>query len=76
MHQGAHLAELDRVVDRAAAVMAEAGISKGDRLALLSHHSWQYAVLVFAAARLGVVLVPMNLMPGGRDVCPRRPWVT
>jgi fatty-acyl-CoA synthase len=55
-------AELDMVVGGAAAAMSEAGISKGDRVALLSHNSWQYAALVFAAARLGVVLVPMNFM--------------
>ena len=57
-------ADLDRVVDGTAAAMAEAGVAKGDRVALLSHNSWQYAVLVFATARLGAVLVPMNFMLG------------
>ena len=35
---------------------------RGDRLALLSHNCFEYAVLAFATARLGVVLVPVNFM--------------
>lgn len=61
-------AELDAVVDRAAAAIAHAGLEKGDRLALLCHNCWQYAVLNFAAARVGVVLVPVNFMLGGTEV--------
>jgi fatty-acyl-CoA synthase len=61
-------AELDAVVDRAAAAMAAAGPAKGDRLALLSHNCWQYAVLDFATARLGVVLVPVNFMLGADEI--------
>ena len=55
-------AEFDRAVNRAAHALAARGLAKGDRLALLSHNSWQYAVLVFATAKLGVVLVPVNFM--------------
>lgn len=55
-------AELDAVVDRVAASLAAAGLKKGDRLALLSHNCWQFAVLDFATARIGVVLVPINFM--------------
>ncbi len=55
-------AELDAVVDRAAASLHELGLVKGDRLALLSHNYWQLVVLSFATARLGVVLVPVNFM--------------
>jgi fatty-acyl-CoA synthase len=61
-------AELDAAVDRAAAAMAEAGLAKGDRLALLCHNCWQFAVLTFASARIGVVLVPVNFMLGGEEV--------
>ena len=60
--------ELDAVVDRAAAAIAEAGLEPGDKLALLCHNSWQYAVLVFATARVGVVLVPVNFMLGAEEV--------
>jgi len=61
-------AELDAVVDRTAAALAAAGLGKGDRLALLCHNCWQFAVLNFAAARAGVVLVPVNFMLGGEEI--------
>ncbi|MGZ4496209.1 MAG: fatty acyl-CoA synthetase [Nocardioides sp.] len=61
-------AELDRAVDAAAAAIAEAGLAPGDRLALLCHNCWQFAVLDFATARVGVVLVPVNFMLGATEV--------
>jgi len=61
-------ADLDAVVDRAAAGLAARGLAKGDRLALLSHNCWQFVVLSFATARLGVVLVPVNFMLGAGEV--------
>ena len=61
-------AELDAMVDRTAAALTAAGLEKGDRLALLCHNCWQFAVLNFAAARAGVVLVPVNFMLGGDEI--------
>nr|WP_196780910.1 AMP-binding protein [Nocardioides sambongensis] len=61
-------AELEGYVDRAAAAITAAGLGKGDRLALLSHNCWQFAVLDFAAARAGVVLVPVNFMLGAEEI--------
>jgi fatty-acyl-CoA synthase len=61
-------AELEAAVDRAAAAMAAAGLAKGDRLALLCHNCWQFAVLDFATARIGVVLVPINFMLGADEI--------
>ncbi|SDX91235.1 fatty-acyl-CoA synthase [Modestobacter sp. DSM 44400] len=61
-------AEFDVAVNRAASALAGRGLRKGDRLALLSHNSWQYAVLVFATARLAVVLVPVNFMLGADEI--------
>jgi fatty-acyl-CoA synthase len=55
-------AEFDAAVNRCAHALAERGLAKGDRLALLSHNCWQFAVVAFATARLGVVLVPVNFM--------------
>lgn len=55
-------AEFDRLVDRAAAALHENGLLPGARVALLSRNCWQYAVLAFATARAGVVLVPINFM--------------
>jgi len=61
-------AEFDDAINRVANALAERGIAKGDRLALLSHNCWQYAVLAFATARLGVVLVPVNFMLGAAEI--------
>ncbi|WP_166908677.1 acyl-CoA synthetase [Mycobacterium sp. DL440] len=55
-------AEFDHLVDRAAAALHDNGLSAGDRIALLSRNCWQYAVLAFATARAGAVLVPINFM--------------
>lgn len=55
-------AEFAAMVDRAAAALCGNGLHAGDRVALLSRNCWQYAVLAFATARAGVVLVPVNFM--------------
>ena len=52
-------AMLERV-DRLAAGLAEAGLSRGDRLVVLAQNSSVYFELYFAAARLGIVLYPLN----------------
>jgi fatty-acyl-CoA synthase len=61
-------AELDAAVGRTAAALAAAGMSKGDRLALLSHNCWEFAVLHYATARIGVLLVPVNFMLGPDEI--------
>jgi fatty-acyl-CoA synthase len=61
-------AELDAVVDATAAALSETGLVPRDRLALLCHNSWQFPVLSFACARIGVVLVPVNFMLGGDEI--------
>jgi len=61
-------AEFDRAVNRTAASLAARGVVKGDRIALLSHNSWQFAVISFALARLAAILVPINFMLGAEEV--------
>jgi fatty-acyl-CoA synthase len=61
-------AEFDHWVDRAAAALRDNGLAAGDRLALLSRNCWQYAVLTFATARAGVVLVPINFMLTAEEI--------
>ncbi len=61
-------AEFDQAVNRAAHALTERGLVKGDRLALLSHNCWQFAVLTFATAKLGVVLVPVNFMLNSGEI--------
>src|SRR3954466_8090787 len=60
--------EFDAAVNSAAHALADRGLRKGDRLPLLSHNCWQYAGLVFATAKLGVVLVPVNFMLGADEI--------
>jgi fatty-acyl-CoA synthase len=61
-------ADLEAAASRTAAALAAEGLKKGDRLALLSRNCWQFAVLSFATARLGVVLVPVNFMLGPGEI--------
>ncbi|MGY1618002.1 acyl-CoA synthetase [Geodermatophilus sp. SYSU D00691] len=61
-------AGFDAAVNRTAHALADRGLAKGDRLALLSHNCWQFAVLAFATAKLGVVLVPVNFMLGPDEI--------
>lgn len=61
-------AELDASVNRCAHALATKGLAKGDRLALLAHNCWEYPVLAFATARLGIILVPLNFMLGADEI--------
>jgi fatty-acyl-CoA synthase len=61
-------AEFDELVDRAAAALRDNGFAPGDRIALLARNCWQYAVLAFATARAGVVLVPVNFMLTAEEI--------
>jgi fatty-acyl-CoA synthase len=61
-------AEFDTAVNRTAGALAARGLRKGERLALLGRNSWSYAVLVFATAKLGVVLVPVNFMLNADEI--------
>jgi fatty-acyl-CoA synthase len=53
-------AELDKQVDRVAAVLAERGISKGDRVALMAGNCDRVVITYYAAHRLGAIFVPIN----------------
>ncbi|WP_024794943.1 class I adenylate-forming enzyme family protein [Tomitella biformata] len=53
-------AELDAQVDRAAAVLLERGVAKGDRVALMSTNTDRFVIAFYAAARVGAVVVPVN----------------
>ncbi|PRC44623.1 acyl-CoA synthetase, partial [Mycobacterium sp. ITM-2017-0098] len=61
-------AQFEDQVELAASALWHSGFRKGDRVALLSRNCWQYAVLAFATARAGVVLVPINFMLGADEI--------
>src|SRR6266849_4494446 len=49
-----------RIEHTARALKAEFGIGRGDRVAILSLNRPDYLVLLYACARLGAMLVPLN----------------
>ncbi|MBN8977532.1 MAG: AMP-binding protein [Rhizobiales bacterium] len=49
-----------RIAQTARALKSEYGIARGDRVAILSLNRPDYLVLLYACARLGAMLVPMN----------------
>ena len=53
-------AELDDRAARAAAIMAARRIGRGDRVALLARNRLEFFELLFACAKLGAILVPLN----------------
>jgi acyl-CoA synthetase (AMP-forming)/AMP-acid ligase II len=54
-------AELDALVGEAAGGLTALGVEKGDRVAMVLGNSIEFVVVVFAAARLGAVSVPLNI---------------
>jgi fatty-acyl-CoA synthase len=53
-------AALDERAGRAAAMLAARGVMGGDRVALLTRNRIEFFELLFACARLGAILVPLN----------------
>lgn len=53
-------AELDAQVDRVAGVLADQGLGKGDRIALMAVNSDRFVIAFYACHRLGAILVPIN----------------
>lgn len=53
-------AEADASSDRLAAGLAELGVSKSDRVAVLSANRPEYLEAIFALAKLGAIQVPIN----------------
>src|SRR5215467_1063826 len=49
-----------RIADAARGLKSRLAIKRGDRLAVLAANHPDYLVLLYAAARLGAILVPLN----------------
>lgn len=60
--------ELEKLVHQTAQGMKGKGITKGSRLGLLSKNSLDFIVMMFAAAKLGAVTVPINYMLTKKDI--------
>ncbi len=61
-------ADLDALASRVARLLASAGIHRGDAVAIFAMNSPEYVAAFFACARIGAVLVPINLMFTAEDV--------
>jgi fatty-acyl-CoA synthase len=53
-------AELDEGADTFAAAFAESGLKRGDRVATLTGNTPEHVMVLFACARLGLVLLPLS----------------
>jgi len=58
----------DAIVDELAAGLDDLGVAKGDRIAILARNSNAFMAIRFAVARIGAVLVPINVMLGAPDI--------
>ncbi|HXF66752.1 MAG TPA: AMP-binding protein [Burkholderiales bacterium] len=52
--------EFDEAAARTACALAERGLGRGDRVAVMARNHEGHLLLLFAAARLGAILVPVN----------------
>src|SRR3954463_13287546 len=61
-HQGLRYsyAEFDAEVDRVARALIAAGLRKGDRLGIWSPNRVEWALIQYATAKIGVILVNIN----------------
>ncbi len=53
-------ADLNRLANKCASTIAGLGVIQGDRVALLMHNSIEFTALFYGAAKLGLVIVPLN----------------
>ena len=52
--------EFNAAVNRVANTLLESGLVQGDRLAVLMENSIEYLLILFACAKIGGIMVPMN----------------
>lgn len=60
--------QFDTIVNQAAQSILSKGLQKGERAAVLSRNSMDFAILAFALAKAGVIMVPINYMLNADDV--------
>ena len=60
--------DLDVRAGRMAATLSARGLARGDRLALYLANRLEYLDLFIGATRLGVIVVPINILYRGREV--------
>ncbi len=61
-------AEFEQMIEKHAACLAAQNLQKGDRVGLLSYNHQDLAAMIFAAWRIGCVVVPLNHLYQGPEV--------
>ncbi len=61
-------AELDRLSDRMAALLAQHGVGRGDRVAVFLPNCPQFSIAFFGILKLGAVHVPVSPMSGAFEL--------
>ncbi|MEJ8810374.1 long-chain fatty acid--CoA ligase [Variovorax ureilyticus] len=61
-------AELQQRIERMSAVLAEGGVTSGDRVGYLGFNDPMFVVAMFAASRLGAIFVPLNFRLSGPEL--------
>ena len=62
--------DLDDRTGRSAALLAELGVGAGDRIAILCRNRIEFFEILFACARLGAILVPLNWRMPANELAP------
>ena len=62
--------ELHHRAGKATALLADLGVAQGERVALLCRNRIEFFELLFACARLGAILVPLNWRMPGQELTP------
>ncbi|WP_042224413.1 fatty acyl-CoA synthetase [Oceanobacillus manasiensis] len=60
--------ELDNLVNQTANAFIKAGVKKGERIIVMSKNSQDFVIAIFALARVGAVMIPINYMLSRDDV--------
>nr|WP_235214869.1 AMP-binding protein [Rhodococcus opacus] len=60
--------QLDERANAVARGLIAAGLTRGDRLAVVAPNSWQFVVTFFACAKTGIVFMPINLALSPEEV--------
>ena len=60
--------EFGSAMEKAARVLVSQGIGRGDRVAVLAANSDAHVILMFAAARMGAIVVPLNPELGVEEI--------
>lgn len=60
--------QLNNIVNQTAQTLLSKGLQKGERAAVLSRNSMDFAIITFALAKAGVIMVPINYMLNADDV--------